>query len=136
MRPLGVTILAILAFISGAFSLLKGLVVLGLGGLLGAWAAVAFPVAGAVVGVLAIVYGVVAIVLACFSLGFGYGAWNLRPWAWTLGTATYAASLVWSLLVALGPGTLRNQSGSIIVAAAILCYLTTPDVKRAFGRIP
>jgi hypothetical protein len=136
MRPTGVTILAILAFLSGAWSLLKGLAVLGLGGRLGAWASMAFPVAGAVVGVLAIVYGIVAIVLACFSLGFGYGAWNLRPWAWTLGTATYGATLVWSLLVALGPGSLRGQASSIIVAAAILFYLTTPEVKRAFGRIP
>ena len=134
-RPLGITILAILALVSSALSLIKGLVVLGLGGLLGTWASATFPVAGAVVGVLAVIYGIVAIILACFSLGFGFGAWNLKPWAWSLGVATYAGSLVWSLLAALGFSTLRAQTGSIVVAGAILLYLTTPDVKRAFGRI-
>jgi hypothetical protein len=135
-RPLGITILAIVTLFWGAWSLFKGLVVLGLGGLFGAWASTMFPVAGAVVGVLALTYGVIAIILACFSLGFGLGAWRLKPWAWTLGVANYAGSLVWSLLAALGFSTLRNQMGSIVVAGAILLYLTTPDVKRAFGRIP
>src|SRR4249920_4157758 len=72
-RPLGITILAIVTLFWGAWSLFKGLVVLGLGGLFGAWASTTFPVAGAVVGVLALTYGIIAIILACFSLGFGFG---------------------------------------------------------------
>ncbi|HTG85156.1 MAG TPA: hypothetical protein VL853_10105, partial [Gemmatimonadales bacterium] len=66
-RPLGVTILAVVALISGALGVLKGLVALGLGGVAASWVATSYPVAGAVVGVLAVTYGVVALVLACFS---------------------------------------------------------------------
>jgi hypothetical protein len=62
------------------------------------------------------------------------GAWGLKGWAWTLGVATEVGNLIWSLLVALGPGTLRGQLPAILVAGGILLYLTTPEVKRAFGR--
>ena len=134
-RPLGVTILAVVALISGALGVLKGLVALGLGGVAASWMATSYPVAGAVVGVLAVTYGVVALVLACFSLGFGFGAWNLKSWAWTLGVGTEVATLVWACLIAIGPGTLRGQLWTIVLAGAILYYLTRPDIKSAFGRV-
>ena len=67
-RPLGVTILAVVALISGALGVLKGLVALGLGGVAASWMATTYPVAGAVVGVLAVTYGVVALILAWLRL--------------------------------------------------------------------
>ena len=134
-RPVGVTILAVLALISGALGVLKGLVALGLGGVAASWMATSYPVAGAVVGVLAVAYGVVALILACFSLGFGFGAWNLKSWAWTLGVGTEVATLIWACLVAIGPGTLRGQTWTILLAGAILYYLTKPEIKSAFGRV-
>ena len=82
--------------------------------------ATSYPVAGAVVGVLAVTYGVVALILACFSLGFGFGAWNLKSWAWTLGVGTEVATLIWACLIAIGPGTLRGQLWTIVLAGAIL----------------
>jgi hypothetical protein len=97
--------------------------------------ATSYPVAGAVVGVLAVTYGIVALILACFSLGFGFGAWNLKSWAWSLGVGTQAATLIWALLVALGPGTMRGQLWTILLAGAILLYLTRPEIKSAFRRV-
>ena len=134
-RPLGVTILAILAVLSGLWGAVKGLVILGIGGAAAAWISAAHPFAGAAVGIVAMVFGVTGLVVSAFSLGFGFGAWYLKPWAWSLGVATELGALVWSLLVALGPGTLRGQFAAIAVAGVILYYLTTPEVKRAFGRL-
>jgi hypothetical protein len=59
-RPLGVTILAVVALISGALGVLKGLVALDWA-VAASWMATSYPVAGAVVGVLAVTYGVVAL---------------------------------------------------------------------------
>jgi hypothetical protein len=133
-RPFGVAILAILAIVSGFWGVLKGLVILGIGGVVATWVAPAHPLAGAVVGGLAAALGVVALVLGLFLLAFGVGAWSLKAWAWSLGVVTEMGSLIWSLLVALGPGTLRGQLAAILVAGGILFYLMTPEVKAAFGR--
>jgi hypothetical protein len=133
-RPFGVTLLAVLAVLSGLWGLLKGLAIIGIGGAAAVWVSPAHPMAGAVVGGLAMAWGVTAIILACFSLGFGFGAWNLKPWAWTLGVATEVGAIIFSLLAAAGWGTLRGQAGALLVAGVILFYLTTPEVKRAFGK--
>ena len=133
-RPLGVTILAVISLLVGLWELLVGLTLLGLGGVFAALMGTAFPIAGAVVGVLAVAIGVTAVVVAVFNLGFSYGAWHLRPWAWTLGFSTQIASLIWTGLVVLGPGTLRGHAGGLLLSAVLLYYLTTPEVKRAFGK--
>lgn len=133
-RPLGVTILAILALLSGLWGALKSLVILGVGGAVAALISAGSPIAGAAVGIVAIAFGITGLVLSAFSLGLGIGAWRLKSWAWNLGVATEIGALIWSLLVALGPGSLRGQFSAIAVASVILYYLTTPEVKRAFGR--
>lgn len=133
-RPFGITILAILAILSGLWGVLKGLVIAGIGGAVATWVAPTHPLAGAVVGGIAAAWGIIALVLGLFLLVFGVGAWGLKAWAWSLGVLTEAGNLIWSLLVALGPGTLRGQLPAILVAGGILFYLTTPEVKRAFGR--
>jgi hypothetical protein len=133
-RPFGVTVLAMLSLVSGLWGILKGLFALGVGGVVAALVAGAHPIAGAMVGVFAVVIGIVAVLTGLFCLLFAYGAWNLRPWAWTLGVVTNTITLVWSLLVVLGPGLLRERLGTIIVSMVILYYLTTPQIKKAFGR--
>jgi hypothetical protein len=133
-RPFGVTVLAMLSLVSGLWGILKGLFAVGVGGVVAALVAGAHPIAGAMVGVFAVVIGIVAVLTGLFCLLFAYGAWNLRPWAWTLGVVTNAITLVWSLLVVLGPGLLRERLGTIIVSMVILYYLTTPQIKKAFGR--
>jgi len=133
-RPFGVTILAILSLVSGLWGILKGLFAVGVGGVVAALVAGAHPIAGAMVGVFAVLIGLVAVLTGLFCLLFAYGAWNLRPWAWTLGVVTNAITVAWSLLVVLGPGLLRERLGTIIVSMVILYYLTTPQIKKAFGR--
>src|SRR3712207_1825572 len=70
-RPLGITILAILAAVAGVLGLLGSLTLLGFG--LG-------------------IYGLLFLVLSVVYLVFAYGAWTLKPWAWTLGVGLSVAS--------------------------------------------
>jgi hypothetical protein len=132
-RPLGVTIIAILAILSGLGTLLKGLVILGLGGGAALLISGVHPVAGIVVGWFALVIGIIAIVIGLFTLAFGVGAWTLKPWAWALGVGTQIAAIVWSVLAIIGPGTIRSQFWHLVIALIILAYLRSPDVKAAFG---
>ncbi|HWA16532.1 MAG TPA: hypothetical protein VG817_08865 [Gemmatimonadales bacterium] len=133
-RPLGVTILGILSLVSGAFSVLKGLAWLGFGGILAGATFLAHPVAGAMVGAVAIFFGAIALLTGAFALFTAWGAFNLKGWAWSLGVVTHAGILIWSLLAALGPSTLRERSGALLVSGVILFYLTRPNVKAAFGK--
>ncbi|HKV74297.1 MAG TPA: hypothetical protein VJN95_07250 [Gemmatimonadales bacterium] len=135
-RPLGVTVIALLSILSGLAHLLKGLVVLGLGGGAAVLVGAGHPVAGGVIGAVAMVWGIIALIVAFFALLFGWGAWTLKPWAWSWGVFTEVMTLGWSLLAVLGFGTLRTQGLSILIAVAILLYLYSPEVKRAFGRGP
>jgi hypothetical protein len=133
-RPLGVTIIAILSLVSGLIGLLKGLAWLGIGGAAAALTAVAMPVAGAIIGLFAITFGIIGLVTAVFSIGFSWGAWNLKPWAWSLGVTTHAAIFIWSLLAVLGPALLSERRVPLIISGVVLFYLTRPEIKRAFGK--
>ncbi len=133
-RPLGVTVLAVLSLVAGIFGVLKGLLWLGVGGVAAGATALAHPVAGMMVGGFALLFGGIALLSGAFALLTAWGAFNLKGWAWSLGIATHGGILIWSLLAALGPSTLRERAGAILVSGAILFYLTRPAVKAAFGK--
>jgi uncharacterized membrane protein (DUF2068 family) len=146
-RPLGVSIVAVLAFLLGLFVILVGvfIAVLGLAGgasinsslrdSLGASlngdgdAAVAAVFA--VVGVVVALFGVVAII-------FAVGAWRLKGWAWWLGLIL---SALYALASLSGVSTARNAASSLtaplvqlVIGVVVFVYLLTPGVRRAFGR--
>jgi hypothetical protein len=123
---MGITILAVLAGIGGVLLLLGGLASVGLGGL-----AATASGSGALGGLVAI-FGVLFLILGVLYLAFAYGAWTLKPWAWTLGIAGQIISLVLSGVTLVTGGGI-NFVG-ILIAVAILYYLYTPAVKAAFGR--
>jgi uncharacterized membrane protein (DUF2068 family) len=125
-RPLGVTIITILAAIDGLLFILGGLFLL-----LGS-SALGIAIDSAALGGLAAVIGAITLVTGILLLVFAWGAWGLQPWAWTLGVVLEAIAIV------LGLFSLFNGSGgavlSIAIAALITWYLFQPDVRRAFGR--
>ena len=125
-RPLGVTVIAILAAISGVFGILAGLTLL-VGG-----TAVGIAVGSAALGGLASVIGAVTLVMSILMLAFAWGAWGLQPWAWTLGIVLQAIAIVMGLYNLFNGGS--GAVISIALAAAITYYLFQPDVRRAFGR--
>jgi hypothetical protein len=125
-RPMGITILAVLAGIGGVLLLLGGLASVGLGGL------AATSSGSAALGGLVAIFGVLFLILGVLYLAFAYGAWTLKPWAWMLGVAGQIISLALAALSAVTGGGF-NIVG-ILIAVAILYYLFTPAVKAAFGR--
>lgn len=123
-RPTGVTILSILAFIGGAFGILGGLALLGLGA--------AF--AGSGLGGLSVVFGIVILVLSALQLYIGYGFWTLKSSAWRLGIVVFGASVVIQLIeLVLGYIEITGFVISLVIYGLIIYYLLTPGVKAAFG---
>jgi uncharacterized membrane protein (DUF2068 family) len=127
-RPLGVTILAVLAIIFGTLGIVNWLSML---------AGRPFSGAGGAALLGDVYYWTVSVVMSVLQVAFGYGAWTLKPWGWILGVALQAISIAFALLfVILIPSfaTFVVQMFSIAIAAIIVFYLFTPDVRRAFGK--
>jgi hypothetical protein len=120
-RPLGVKMIAGLA----AFR-----------GVIGLWAAIA------VVGVLSSfgaddfsVLDLAWLIIAAVFLAFAIGVWRLKGWAWTLGVALTAGSMLLEVFGLLTEGqALAGTLISMAISAVILFLLFKPDVRAAFGR--
>ena len=135
-RPTGVTIPAILAAIVGFLGLCAAFALIGLGGVFGSLlGARVSEGAGFFVGVLGVIVGGITLLIALLELVFAYGAWNLRPWAWLLGITTEVIAGVLALIRLIGGrGLAGGEIISMAIAAIIVYYLLTPEVKHAFGR--
>jgi hypothetical protein len=133
-RPVGVTVLGFLAAVSAILNILRGLIWLGVGGVLALGMAVVHPIAGAMVGLFALIFGGLALLSGIVSLFVAWGVFNLKRWAWTWGNLTHWGIVIWSLLAAIGPSTLRMQAAALITSGAVLYYLHRPAVKAAFGK--
>jgi Predicted membrane protein (DUF2127) len=125
-RPTGITVLAILAAIGGVFGILGGLALISVGTVV----ATSSGLGGlaAVLGLIALAYGILSLVLA-------YGFWTLQPWAWTLGVGLEVAGIVINVLQYINNSSaLGGTIFSIAINAIVLWYLYQPNVKAAFGR--
>lgn len=122
-RPVGIAILAVVAAALGVFALLAA----------GAWWNASEGLAW-----LPRIRGekLIALVLLAAGLSelvFAYGAWALRPWAWTLGVVLEIVVIVLALLQ-LGRLEPVRHIITIVIAGVVLWYLSTPRVRAAFGR--
>ena len=133
-RPVGITILAVVAVIYGIFNLLLALL-----GLLGS-ALLASRVAAAAIkysaGTLA--YATISdAVLGIVFLAFGIGAFRLKGWAWTTGIAALVLELVRQIVgvvvQGLSVGTIVRDSITIVIALVLFWYLFRRNVRAAFG---
>jgi hypothetical protein len=134
-RPVGVTILAVIAIIYGIFNLLLALL-----GQLGS-ALLASHVAAAAIkysaGTLA--YATISdAVLGILYLAFGIGALRLRGWAWTTGVAALLLEVVKQIagvvIQGFKAGTIVIDGIIIVIALLLLWYLFRPNVRGAFGK--
>ena len=134
-RPMGITILAVLAFIGGILGICGGLSgIVGASFLGGLAASVGASNATALGGML-VVYSIIALAFAVVDLVFGFGAWTLKPWAWMLGMVLFGLNIVFQLVAVIaGWSTFGGVLISLVIAGVIIYYLLTPDVKKAFGR--
>lgn len=125
-RPQGITILAILSFVGGAFAVLGGLGALGFGSLLSAAAGI---------GGLFQILGIVALVLGIAELAIGYGFWTLKPWAWSFAFVVFVVSILIEILRFLSWGSygVTNIAISIVITAIVVYYMNQANVRQAFG---
>ena len=135
MRPLGVTIIAILTWLRASLYALGGLMLIGVGHLsarlVSAIATDSFL--ERMVSGIGKALGVGAMVIALALIVIGFGLWVLKGWA---RTATLILATTWLLSALLGvlryPTTFHVLRAGVDVA--ILLYLMLPDVKRQFAR--
>ena len=121
LRPVGVTILAILEIISGAIAIGIGIFFSTI------WGSVGMEmmdfggnaVMGAISGII-VILGIVSFVMA-------WGLLKGKPWAWTITLILTIISLIFDL-----PSF--NIIG-IIIDVVILYYLFRPHVKSYFGKL-
>jgi hypothetical protein len=130
-RPTGVTVIAVLALISGTFSLCGGCFLLGFGAIAGPIGAL---FGGGQLGGSAFLSGVSWSIGAAISLAAGFGMLSLKPWAWWLGLI----GAVWSLASSLW-GITQGASWcfalpGMLLPAIVVIYLLQPRVRQAFGR--
>lgn len=115
-RPLGITIIAVLAFIAGVFGLLASLAVFGLG------------------GGLAVVSGLITLGIGVAEIAMGYGFWTLKSWSWRLGVTLVFVNPAWEIARFLFRGAdPLNLLIAIVFAAIWLYYLNMPSIRSAFG---
>lgn len=129
-RPLGITIIALLAIIQGFGGFCAGISLLFLGGIL-----VAIPSGFTqVLALLACFGGLLIITGPLLHLIFAYGAWNLRKWAWWLGIAATTLSILGVVigLVGTGGALIWAVVTNALLPIVILAYLLMPKVRQAF----
>jgi uncharacterized membrane protein (DUF2068 family) len=124
-RPLGVTIIAILAFINGLLGLcLPGLVIIGGG--------ISALFSGGL-GLIVVCGGVLLAAGPLLWLMVSYGAWNLRPWAWWLGMIATGVTVVGVVVNIINGVGILQAVASAPLSIIIFIYLLLPDIRRAFG---
>ncbi|HEY1168684.1 MAG TPA: hypothetical protein VGE81_06915 [Candidatus Limnocylindrales bacterium] len=123
-RPTGVAVLAVAAAVLGVLAILGA----------GAWWNASEGLAW-----LPRIHGgerLIALVLLGVGLSelvLAYGAWMLRPWAWTVGVVLEVIVIVLAVLQ-LGRLEFLRHIITIVIAGATLWYLATPRVRALFGR--
>lgn len=123
-RPIGVTILAILAIIAGVVNVYHALQYLGL------FPHVLGPVRFFGVDILAaLMYGVLALIW----LWVGRMLWQLNPQGWSFMTILAIINIVFAFLAILGQSTFSAQLPAIIINGLVLLYAYSSGVKKAFG---
>jgi uncharacterized membrane protein (DUF2068 family) len=124
-RPLGVTIIAILAFINGLLGLcVPGLVIIG-GGI------------GALftggLGLIVVCGGLLLAAGPLVWLLVAYGAWNLRPWAWWAGMVATGITVIGVVVNIINGVGILQAVASAPLSIVIFIYLLLPDIRRVFG---
>ena len=120
-RPLGVTILVILAAFRGVVGLWASIAVVGVLNSLGARDFAILDVSW--------------LAIAVVFLVFAYGAWRAKTWAWPLGVGLTAGSILLEVFGMLAEGQpLVGTLVSMTISAVILFLLFQRNVKETLRR--
>jgi hypothetical protein len=121
-RALGVSIIAILALISGLLGLCCPVLVFTGSTLLGGF-----------LGTIGFIAGIFLVVGPVLELIFAFGAFKLHRWAWILGLISTAITVTGVVINIFQGGTVWSALGGSVLPVIIFVYLLTPNVRQAFG---
>ena len=119
-RPLGITIIAILLFISAVIEIISGIFIF-IGSTL------ASPIDGLLLGWIPLAIGVITFIVA-------WGLWTLKPWAYWVTLIVEIISIVLNLFNLGRPqhSVLGVISGGLISLIIVIYLLVDGNVRRAF----
>ena len=122
-RPVGATILALLALLRGLLSLLAALVGFGMGtfGFLTGYADGAAA---------SIFWAISNLIAGLIVLGLGYGLWQVRGWAWMWTVILMLIAVVLDVIPLFTGGNINWFS--LLLSLAILIVLFLPGVRSAY----
>jgi hypothetical protein len=124
-RPQGITILGVLAIVSGILGILGGLAAVGLGTFL----AITMPGTAPALGVL----GLTALAISIVTLVLGIGFLLLKSWAWPAGVILEGLSILNAILTVILVQDIVGAAISIVLSGVIVWYLDKAHVRAAFG---
>ena len=124
-RPIGVTILAIVAFIAGVFEVWRCLVFLGIVSFNFVGKDVTFPTAqwGSALW---------AILLAAIWIWVAEGFWNVRAYAWQFGIFISMFTIIFGFFALLGGSSMEAETVGWLLAIIVFFYLNYPGVRNVF----
>ena len=129
-RPIGVTIIAVLAILAGVVGLIGGMAIATFSSL---FASIGFGVGGLLATLGFVIAGVV-IFFGFIWILTGWGFLNGKSWARTLGMIFSILSLLGTIVVAAS-GSIGGIVG-VVILILMLYYLFTPPVKAFFTNGP
>jgi hypothetical protein len=123
-RPIGITIIAILAAVATIFSAIHTLQYLHLlPFFMGPMAFFGFDIWGALLwGLSTLIYAWVVVQL-----------WNVNPQGWMFLVILSILNIILDVISIIGQTSVSAVAPSIVINAIVLIYVMTPGVKRAFG---
>lgn len=116
-RPIGVTVVAVLVLLSALGTIVFSIPALGLGP----------PLSTAQI--------VLNLVFAAILLYIAYGLFTLKPWAWITTIVLEVLNGIFAILAIAGAPAAPVPWIQLVIAIAVVAYLTRPRVREAFGRL-
>lgn len=134
-RPTGITLIAIVYIILGFLSLLWSGLIFGVGGLGSLFGSVFGADAIAAAGSSGAWNGFVGIFAAIVQLAVGFGLFAMKRWAWYLALVGVGISVLQGVLGLFSGGVFVFLCGilGLLIPAAILAYLLSPNIRGLFG---
>jgi len=129
-RPVGVTIVSIIAFVGGGVLLLMSLGYLGFASL---QTRLLLGTTAGFDATIMLASGVISLVLAVLSVATGVGMMSLKRWGWLTGIVAWVSALVLSVIQIVVSGFALMPVFTVLIAVATLAFLSREQVFEAVG---